>query len=162
MSPQQLLDIALVIAALCFIAVRQYRWQSVDAAKLLRAPLVLGVIGVVLTAQGTQSPGTAEIAALVLQLVVGLGSGALMGAVSSLRRNDSDATTAYSARPGGRGLAILGLLIAVRVGLGFLLAALGLHAAMATGTILLMIAANRAGWGLVLRQRTQPRPLAVG
>jgi hypothetical protein len=167
---QYILDGVLIVAAVAFICYRQMTWRPVDPARLWRMPLIMGVVGagIIVTGDKGVELGTADIAALALELVVSLGIGALMGAIAHFRPMSPEARAAYAAkrgdgadasvvryqsRTGWVGLALWVVMIGVRVGLDLAAQHFGAHALTSTGVILLVIAANRAARAAVFAYR---------
>lgn len=79
-------DIALGLAVVAVICVRQLRWTPLRPGRLWRLPLVLGALGVVSLMRGHGRPlSAADLALLLAELAVALGTGAAMGAITVFR-----------------------------------------------------------------------------
>jgi hypothetical protein len=138
-------NVLLALVILAVVAYRQTTWRPAVPGALLRAPLIMGVVGVFLLVQQHILLTGLDVAVLVVELVVSLGVGAWMGAIAHFRRLPSTAgASAYETRTGWWGLALWLVVIAVRIGIDVVATGLGAHAATTTGVILLLLAANRA------------------
>jgi tellurite resistance protein TehA-like permease len=162
-------DILIAIAVLCWITYRQFTWQLASPSRLWRMPAILAVVGLVMLAQTKSLANVQPVDLLILvgELVLALGLGAIMGSLARFRtraqrasdvsrRSDARAdfdpsTTVTETRTGALGAALWIVLILVRVGIELLTAHYFPSALLAsTGTILLVIAANRAARALVV------------
>jgi len=155
MSVQLVANILIGVALVVFLGYRQATWQYLDPARIWRTPLVMGIIGVVVLAQGTATATTTDVVFLGIEALVSIGVGLTMGSITRFRTvatPDSKGRTIQS-RTGGLGAALWIVLIVVRVGLDVLGGHLGAHLLTSTGTILLMLAINRAARALVVDQR---------
>jgi len=155
MSVQLVANILIGVALVVFLGYRQATWQYLDPARIWRTPLVMGIIGVVVLAQGTATVTTTDVVFLGIEALVSIGVGLTMGSITRFRTvatPDSKGRTIQS-RTGGLGAALWIVLIVVRVGLDVLGGHLGAHLLTSTGTILLMLAINRAARALVVDQR---------
>ncbi|MCX7523165.1 hypothetical protein OSC27_12875 [Microbacterium sp. STN6] len=162
MTIAQLADVALGILALAWIIYRQMTWRAISMGRMWKMPLILGAIGVFQLSQmkDLHRLSTLDIGALVVELLVSLGVGALMGAVAVIRpssRADGQEPDqpAFQSRTGWVGLALWIVMIAVRVGIDVAASSMGSVLATATGVILVMIAANRLARAFVLVTRVQ-------
>lgn len=168
MTVQTLADILIGVALIGWISYRQMTWRAVSGSRMWKMPAALAVVGVVMLAQ-TKSihPLTVlDIVLLLVELVIALAVGALMGRIAVFRTRravESDkgdthlsaqgVESVVESRTGWFGLALWIVLIAVRIGIDVLAVQMGAVLATATGVILLMVAANRAARVLVLVQR---------
>ncbi len=172
-------DAILVLVAIGWIGYRQMTWRVVDPSRMWRMPVVLAVVGAGILVTGDKASilTPIDVTALAVELVVGLGIGAVMGAIAHFRplssaaieayeahRRDGrgvGAAVAYESRTGWVGLALWFVMIAVRVGLDVAAAHLGAAEVVSTGVILLIIAANRAARVAVFAYRLQREPQRV-
>ncbi|MBN9612407.1 MAG: hypothetical protein J0H64_02890 [Actinobacteria bacterium] len=177
----QLIGNGLLIAVLLvWVGYRQTTWRVVDPARMLRLPALLGIAGIAIlvNGRGTVALTGVGFAMLAIELVLSLGVGALMGAISRFRAMTPEAITAYGAgrnrrgstgapvsleaRTGWFGLALWIVLIAARIGIGVLAHQLGATALASTGVILLMVAANRAARvGVIIARSSRETVLSV-
>ncbi|GAA4358979.1 hypothetical protein [Microbacterium rhizosphaerae] len=139
-------NVLLALVILAVVAYRQTTWRPAIPGALMRAPLIMGVVGVFMLVQQHAVLTGLDAAVLVVELVVSLGVGAWMGAIAHFRRVPAAATAPaqFETRTGWWGLALWLVVIAVRIGIDVLASGLGAHAATTTGVILLLLAANRA------------------
>lgn len=158
MTVQTLSNILIALAVVGLLMYRQLRWRAFDPARALKLPIILGAIGVVLLAQGgAGSVTTVDVTFLVIELLLSVGVGAAMGALTSFRAA-TEAPHALEVRTGGWGASLWFVLIAARVGLDLLAGSLGGHLITQTGVILLLLGVSRACSALVVRSRV---PAAV-
>ncbi|WP_051142753.1 hypothetical protein [Gryllotalpicola ginsengisoli] len=161
------------LAAIAWICYRQMTWRPVDPARMWRGPLIFGVIGAGTIVTGSKQLvlGPVDIATLAIELTLSLAIGAVMGAIAHFRRLSPQAVAAYEAKrvDGGRGgthgpveyesrtgwlgLVLWFVLIAVRIGVDVFAQHLGAAAALSSGVILLVLAANRAARTAVFAYR---------
>jgi len=159
MSTRDLVDIVIGLGLVGFIAYRQMTWRFVDQANVWRMPIVLSIIGLVTLVNGAARVTPTDVVFLGIEALISVGVGLSMGRLTMFRV----ATTAgpkgqtIQARTGGWGACLWVVLIAVRIGLDVLGAHLGAELLTSTGTILLMLAVNRAARAAVIDQRL-PRP----
>jgi hypothetical protein len=155
MSVQLAANILVGIALVAFLAYRQATWQYLDPARIWRTPLVMAIIGVVVLAQTTAAITTADVVFLGIEALITIGVGLTMGSITRFRTAttpDSKGRTIQS-RTGGLGAVLWIVLIAVRVGLDVVGGHFGAHLLTSTGTILLVLALNRAARAVVIDQR---------
>jgi hypothetical protein len=174
MTIQNLADILIGLIIVGVLAYRQLTWRVISPTRMWRMPLILGAVGVLMLAQsnGKHVISTVDIAVLAVELVISIGIGALMGRISTFRtrpvrstdrldddkgrtridthRGSDGALSVLEARTGGWGAALWIVLILARVAEGFGAAELGAVLATSTGSILLVLAANRAARTFVL------------
>jgi hypothetical protein len=173
-------DIIIALAVLCWIIYRQFTWQLVSPSRLWRMPVVIAIVGVIMLAQTPSLTAIKPVDLMILggELVLALGLGAVMGTLAKFRTRGQRASdvrqrsgvpidfdpsvTVTESRTGGLGAALWVVLIAVRVGIELLTAHYFPSALLAsTGTILLVIAANRAARALVVTLRMERRGLVT-
>jgi hypothetical protein len=169
-------DVIVALAVLCWIIYRQLTWQLVSPSRLWRMPIIIAIIGVVMLAQTKSLTAIKPIDLLIFagELVLALGLGAAMGTLAKFRTRAQRAsdvrqrggvpvdfdpsTTVTESRTGGLGAALWIILIALRVGIELLTTHYFPSALLAsTGTILLVIAANRVARALVVSVRMERR-----
>jgi hypothetical protein len=138
-------NVLLALVILAVVAYRQTTWRPAVPGALMRAPLIIGVVGVFLLVQQRTVLTGLDAAVLVVELVISLGIGAWMGAIAHFRRIPAaaGAPVSYETRTGWWGLVLWIAVIAVRVGFDVVATGLGAHAATTTGVIVLLLAANR-------------------
>jgi hypothetical protein len=173
-------DIIIALVVLCWIIYRQFTWQLVSPSRLWRMPVIIAIIGVIMLAQTKSLTAVKPVDLLILagELVLALGLGAIMGTLARFRTRGQRASdtrqrsgvpvdfdpsvTVTESRTGALGAALWIVLIVVRVGIELLTAHYFPSALLAsTGTILLVIAANRAARALVVTLRMERRGLVT-
>ncbi|MHA7985437.1 hypothetical protein ACX9R5_06480 [Rathayibacter sp. CAU 1779] len=162
LSLQLVTNAVIIVAVLVFVGYRQLTWRAVDPGRMWRMPVILGIVGLA-TLGGTTKPQAitgVDIAVLLVELVVSLGLGAVMGKIATIRPLTADGIRLYrdahandrrpsaslvtlETRTGWLGMALWVLLILVRIGMDVLAGMAGSTLAASTGVILLMVAANR-------------------
>ncbi|WP_416393932.1 MULTISPECIES: hypothetical protein [unclassified Curtobacterium] len=155
MSVQLLANILIGIALVAFLGYRQATWQYLDPTRIWRTPLVMAIVGVVVLTQTRSTITTTDVVFLAIEALVTIGVGLTMGSITRFRTvgtPDRKGRTIQS-RTGALGAALWIVLIAVRIGLDVLGAHLGAHLLTSTGTILLVLALNRAARALVIDGR---------
>lgn len=102
MTVQQLGEILLGMAVICWIVYRQTTWRPVDVSRMWRMPGILGIIGVISLATTTKTTTLTgvDVAALLIEIVVSLGLGAAMGAMARFRPITEEAAAHYEQSPG--------------------------------------------------------------
>ncbi len=139
-------SIGLGILVLVWVGYRQTTWRAVDGSTMWRMPVILGLVGLVtLIGTGTVLGGT-DLAALAIELVVSVATGAWMGAIARFRPAAAptpDRLVRWETRNGWWGLALWLLVVAVRIGIDVVAVQLGAGMVTSTGVILLVLAANR-------------------
>jgi uncharacterized membrane protein YidH (DUF202 family) len=155
MSVQLVANIVIGIALVGFLAYRQATWRYLDPARIWRTPVVMGVVGVVVLAQDTATISPTDVVFLGVEALVSVGVGLAMGSITRFRTAPTadDRGRTLQSRTGWVGASLWLVLIAARIGLDVLGAHLGAHTLTSTGTILLMLALNRAARALVVDQR---------
>ena len=180
MNITTVVDILIALAVVCWIIYRQFTWQLASPSRLWRMPAIIVVVGVVMLAQTKSLTNIKPIDLLIFagELVVSLGLGAIMGSLARFRsrpQRESDvrqrggmpgvfdpSVTVTETRTGGLGAALWVVLIAMRVGIELLTTHYFPSALLAsTGTILLVVAANRAARALVVTMRMERRGLVA-
>jgi hypothetical protein len=149
------INLLLGLALIGYICSKQLTWRPVDPARMFKLPLILGIAGVVSLAQQATTIHPIDVVILGLSAVLAVVSGALMGRIARFRPSPSDPHVVES-RTGALGIAIWIGLIAVRVVLDVAGHRMGSDLAVSTGSILLVLAVNRATSALVVSAR-QPR-----
>ncbi|WP_433305468.1 hypothetical protein ACQP2F_18160 [Actinoplanes sp. CA-030573] len=152
-----LLIATLVVAYLCS---RQLTWRPVDPARMWKLPLILGVLGVVALSRQTGALHPVDVVILGLSAAFALVSGALMGRIARFRPSPADPRLTES-RTGPFGIAIWAGLIAVRIALDVAGHRMGSDLALSAGSILLVLALNRAASAFVVSARQPRRSLAM-
>jgi hypothetical protein len=160
MSVQLLANAALIILLVGWIGFRQLTWRPVVVGRMWRLPAILGIVGIFMLAQGSGvgQLKTIDIVALVVEVAVSLGVGALMGRMATFRPLAHPDTTAehparMESRTGWWGFGLWFVLIALRIGMDIVATDLGSHLASATGMILILVAANRMARVMVFAYR---------
>ena len=173
-------DIIIALAVICWIIYRQFTWQLVSPSRLWRMPAIIAIIGVIMLAQTKSLTAVKPVDLLILagELVLSLGLGAIMGTLARFRTRGQRASdirqrsgvpvefdpsvTVTESRTGALGASLWVVLIVVRVGIELLTAHYFPSALLAsTGTILLVVAANRAARALVVTLRMERRGLVT-
>lgn len=170
MNPENLEPALIAVAVLCWLGYRQTTWRAVSA-RMWTLPAVLGAVGVLsLSSALTTRPTGLDLVVVASELVVSVGVGALIGAMTSFRAIDPAAAPApgraqrrrdravaagatLEARAGWVALTLWVALIVARLVTGALAGAAGAHLAASAGVILLLLAANRAARVLVVTAR---------
>jgi hypothetical protein len=155
MSVQLVADVLIGIALVAFLAYRQATWRYLDPARIWRGPLVMGIIGVVLLVQTTATITSTDVVFLGIEALVTIGVGLTTGRITRFRTvgtPDEKGRTLQS-RTGWLGAGLWIVLVVVRVGLDVVGGHLGAHLLTSTGTVLLVLALNRAARAVVLDQR---------
>jgi hypothetical protein len=180
MNFSSVIDIVIALAVVCWVVYRQFTWQLVSPRSLWRMPIIIGIVGLVMLSQLTSLAAVSPTDLLILagELVLSVGLGAVMGSLAKFRTRGQRATdvrqrsgspvgfdpsvTVTESRTGGLGVALWVILIAVRVGIELITAAYFPSVLLAsTGTILLVVAANRAARALVVSRRMERRGLVT-
>ncbi|HEY4267040.1 MAG TPA: hypothetical protein VGM94_02500 [Galbitalea sp.] len=175
MTVANIADILIAIAVLGWVIFRQLTWSVVKISRLWRMPVILGIVGIVMLAQ-TKSLSAIhpiDIAILIAELILSLGVGTAMGRLATFRtrlqrpedvdhRNGethNPNATVIESRTGGLGAALWLVLIVVRVGIEIVLATY-IHSPLleSTGTILLVLAANRLARAFIIGYRLERMP----
>jgi hypothetical protein len=155
MSVQLVANILIGIALVVFLGYRQATWQYLDPTRIWRTPLIMAIVGVVVLAQTKATVTTTDVVFLGIEALITVGVGLTMGSITRFRTvgtPDRKGRTIQS-RTGWLGAVLWIVLIGVRIGLDVLGGHLGAHLLTSTGTILLVLALNRAARALVIDQR---------
>ncbi|MTE15088.1 hypothetical protein [Nocardia aurantiaca] len=146
-------DGAVAALVIGWIMYRQTRWQELDANRLWRGPIILGLIGFVQmkSVVAGSGIGVMAVALLALSALLGIGIGVVMGLLSQVRAGASG----LEARTGWAGTLLWVALLAVRIGVDVVAHLSGAVAVTSVGAILLVVALNRAGRALVLARRAE-------
>lgn len=168
-------DIVLGVALIGVLCFRQLRWTPLQLGRMWRLPAVLGLIGLLsLTRSGATVLSATDLALLLVEAVIAVATGALMGRVTVLRPISAAATAALRARradepapvletrTGWTGVALWAVLLATRLSVELVGHELGAALAVSTGVILLTIALNRAARNLVVVARVGAVPVPMG
>lgn len=152
MTTQNLLSIALGLALVVFIGVRQSMWQNLTARSTWLLPAILGVAGLALLVNQTPASAftPAGLGLLLVEVALSVGIGVVMGWITRFRRVDGQVVDArgrrieWQTRTGWLGAVLWVALIALRIGVDVWAGRVGLGALVAsTGAILLVVGANR-------------------
>jgi hypothetical protein len=174
---QTLINGVILIVVVVWFGARRLRWTPMDFSRMLRLPVILGVVGVitVLPTMQKASLSTLDVSVLIVELVAAVAFGAATGAVTQFRPMTAAAIAAHVEKqdPAKRGNAelvthesrtpwigmVLWLLfIGIRVGLGFWSSTDGSTLGTSTGVILVLLALNRGTAALVVRARMEGLP----
>jgi hypothetical protein len=180
MNISSVVDIIVALAVVCWIIYRQFTWQLVSPRSLWRMPAIVAIVGIVMLTQtkGLTDVSPADVGILVGELVLSLGLGAVMGSLARFRTRGQRASdvkqrsgvpvefdpsvTVTESRTGALGAALWVVLIVVRVGVELVTAHYFPSALLAsTGTILLVVAGNRAARALVVTLKMERRGLVT-
>ncbi|GIM90996.1 hypothetical protein [Paractinoplanes toevensis] len=154
------INLLLGLALIVYICSKQLTWRPVDPARMFKLPLILGVVGVVSLSKEAATIHPVDVVILGLSAVLAVISGALMGRIARFRRSPADPRVVET-RTGALGIAIWIGLIAVRVVLDVAGHRMGSDLAVSTGSILLVLALNRATSALVVSARQPRRDFAM-
>ncbi|MFD0516710.1 hypothetical protein [Paractinoplanes durhamensis] len=154
------INVLLGLALVAYICSKQLRWRAVDPAQMFKLPIILGVAGVLSIAGQHVTIHPVDVVILGLSALMAVASGALMGRIARFRMSPTVPGTVES-RTGGAGIAIWIGLILVRVALDVAGHRMGSDLAVSTGSILLVLAINRATSALVVSARQPHRALAM-
>lgn len=97
MTIQTIANTLIGVALVGWIVYRQLTWRVVSISRMWRLPLIMGGVGIVMLAQTKDATriSAIDLAVLIVELVVSLGVGALMGRIAVFRPR--------TIRPGGPG-----------------------------------------------------------
>jgi len=155
MNTSYLADLAIGLAVIAYLCTRQLTWRPVDPARIWKMPLVLGVAGVIMLARQHVTIHPVDLMILILSGAAALISGTAMGRIARFRPSAADPRLIES-RTGWLGVGVWFALVLARVVLDVIGHRMGSDLAISTGSILLVLAVNRAANALVLTAR-QPR-----
>jgi hypothetical protein len=87
---QNIANILIGFALVAWIVWRQLNWQIVSISRMWRLPLIIGIVGVVMLSQqkDIHRLSVVDVAVLVIELVISLGIGAVMGKIAAFRPRD--------------------------------------------------------------------------
>jgi len=160
MTSSTLIDLLIGLVLVTYICSKQLRWRPVDPSRMWRLPLILGAVGIVSVARQTTTIHPVDVVILGLSAAFALASGALMGRIARFRPSPTTPGLIES-RTGWVGAGIWIGLIVVRVVLDVAGHRMGSDLAVSTGTILLVLALNRAAGALVVSARQARRGYAL-
>lgn len=146
--------IGIAVLVIAFITVRQSVWQTVNLTRLLRMPVIFGLIGVVSLVTGARAlshlhVGVVDVLIIGTELALGLLAGWLMGRFTQIRRFGDQ----LKSRLGAAGIGVwLGFLV-VRIGLAVVAHVVDAGLAEQTGTILIVVAVIKTVQALMIRER---------
>ncbi len=158
MSVQNLANVILILLIVGWMGLRQLKWQPVVLARMVRMPVVLFAVGLLAVSQtsGVKHVTATDVGVLVVEAVISLGIGALMGVLGRFRplsreaaeahaagRHGQESAPEYESRTGWLGFALWVVFIGVRVGIDVWATHAGSTLAASTGIILVMVAVNR-------------------
>lgn len=163
-------NILIVVALVVWIVYRQFTWQLVNPSRLWRMPVIITIIGIAMLASTKSLTAVQPLAVAILvgEITLSLALGAAMGTMARFRsrpQRESDvdvrkgqtfnpAVSVIESRTGGIGASLWVLLIAIRVGTEVAVNTFYPSALLAsTGTILIVVAANRFARAFVVQTR---------
>lgn len=155
MNLQTVANVVIGLVIVAILAYRQLTWRYIDPARIWRLPAILGLIGIVELAGSHQPLSAADIGFFALESLVTILIGLGMGWMTTYRiaPQPDQRGRSMQARTGGWGAALWPVLIAARIGLDALAGMSGAHLAASSGSILLILAINRAARAVVMDQR---------
>lgn len=163
MTLTTLADVILGLAVIALLCVRQLQWTAVRPSRMWRVPLVLGAIGVFSLLRGTdRALSGVDVALLLVEAAIALGTGALMGRITVFRPitavpatlRAGEGVPTLECRTGWTGVALWAVLIVARIGVALVGHGLAAVAVESTGVVLLVIALNRVARTAVVLART--------
>ena len=158
---QGVIDALLIVVLVGWFGYRQSTWRPFVPGQMLRGPLVIGVVGLVVLVQSAKPLAVIDVVALVIELLVSLGVGALMGAIAHFRVAPGGGVqtrrglASHESRTGWWGLVLWVALILFRIAMDVVGAQLGAVALTSTGVILVLLATNRIARVWILERRLQ-------
>jgi hypothetical protein len=146
--------IVIGLAIIAFITYRLSQWQSVRPSRLIRMPLILGVVGLIsLAGSGPQllhqHITVLDIALLGAELTIGVVAGWLIGRLTEIR-TFADGTKSKLVPVG---IAVWLGFIAIRIGFGVAASMLGASLAALPGLTLIVLAVVKGVQGLMVHGR---------
>ncbi|MBU2667150.1 hypothetical protein KOI35_26945 [Actinoplanes bogorensis] len=160
MTSTTLINALIGLALVAWICSRQLRWRAADPTRMFKLPIVLGIAGLVSMSQQFTTIKPIDVAVLGVSAVLALASGTVMGRIARFRPSPVD-PRAVETRTGWAGVGIWAGLIAVRVLIDVIGHQMGSEMAVATGSILLVLALNRIASALVISARLPHRTPAM-
>jgi hypothetical protein len=84
---QSIANILIGFILVAWIVWRQLQWQIVSISRMWRLPLIIGIVGVVMLSQqkDIHRLSAVDVAVLIVELVISLGIGAVMGKIAVFR-----------------------------------------------------------------------------
>jgi hypothetical protein len=165
MTLQDLGNILLAVVLVGWIGFLQLNWRPVVVGRMWRFPLILAVVGVFFLSRTTDLAKIQpiDLGVLVVELVISLAIGAVMGRMAQFRpishvKPNAENPATLESRTGWWGFGLWIVLFAVRIGMDVIASQLGSHIATSTGIILLLVAANRAARTAVFAYRLDRKP----
>jgi hypothetical protein len=148
MNIQTIANAAIILLLVGFIAFRQLQWRPVIVARMWRMPIIFGVIGLFLVSTQTkgQAVTTLDMGVIVIELVIAVGVGAIMGRIAQFKKLDTGNTpqaAEFASRTGWVGMVLWIVMIGIRVGIDIWATRSGAAFAASTGLILIVLAVNR-------------------
>jgi hypothetical protein len=158
MTLQSIANILIIIVLVGFIGFRQMQWRPVDVAKMWRMPIIMAVVGLVTISTLTKSISLTrlDLSVLVIEIVLSLAIGSVMGAIAHFRplgRAAGQEGAEFESRTGWLGMVLWVGLIVVRVGIDLWAGSNGSAIGTSIGVILLVLAANRVARTAVFASR---------
>ncbi len=158
MTLQSIANILIIVVLVGVLGFRQMKWRPVDVAKMWRMPIIMGVIGLVTISTQTKSSSLTglDLAILVVEIVLSLAIGSVMGAIAHFRplaRAADQEGAEFESRTGWLGMGLWVGLIVIRVGIDLWAGSNGSAIGTSTGVILLVLAANRIARTAVFASR---------
>ncbi|MCU1414512.1 MAG: hypothetical protein JWN80_1852 [Microbacteriaceae bacterium] len=148
MNLQTIANAAIILLLVGFIAFRQLQWRPVIVARMWRFPIIMGVIGLFLISTQTkgQTLTAFDIGVILIELVIAVGVGALMGRIAQFKKLDTGnapQAAEFASRTGWVGMVLWIVMIGIRVGIDIWATQAGSKLAASTGIILIVLAVNR-------------------
>jgi len=171
-------DILIAIVILGWVIYRQFTWQVVNRTRLWRMPVILTIVGIAMLAQtkSLTAVSPVDLGIFAIEFLIAVGLGAAMGSLARFRtraqlpgdvdtrRGDihDPTATVIESRTGGLGVALWIVLILIRVAIEIAVTHYLSSAFLAaTGTIVLVIAVNRAARAFVVGARMERNALVT-
>jgi hypothetical protein len=148
MNLQTLANAIIILLLVGWIAYRQLQWRPVIVARMWRLPIVMGVIGLFLISTQTKGETLSafDIGVIVIELVIAVAVGAIMGRIAQFRKLDTGNAphaAEFASRTGWVGMVLWIVMIGVRIGIDIWATRSGSRLAASTGIILIVLAVNR-------------------
>lgn len=180
MTVSNIADILIALVVVGWVITRQFTWRLANPSRLWRMPIIVAVVGIIMLAQTKSLTAVTPVAVAILigELAIAWGVGSLMGSLAQFRTrpqraDDLDKSearagafdpsiTVVESRTGGFGAALWVVLLLVRIGIDILVTQYYPSALLtSTGTILLVVAVNRAARAVVVTTRMQRKGLVA-
>lgn len=152
MSVRSTAETVAIVCLLVVLVLRQFQWKTASAARLLRLPAILilvGTVGLGRNLSGGETLTRGAIGILTVELVLVSVIGVIMGRLSMLRAIEGQEFY----RQSSIGILLWALFLLVRIGSFALARAFGIHILETTGVILISFGLNRLASALVIRRR---------